>query len=188
MQQGGYGEGYRHWASLKNVKEMAKTLLYLKEVGLESYEDLSRAAADASAQYNRTGDKLKPIESRLRDIAELQKQIKIYGRTRDTYVKYKASGRDQNFYEANRADIALHEAARRHFDNCSYGKNNPLPKMTELKQEYAKLSAGKGKLYAERKCARKKMGELQTALSNVNQILGKTTRPSKTHERDAPSL
>jgi hypothetical protein len=187
MQQG-YGEGFRQWAALKNIKEMSKTLIYLKEVGLDSYEDLVTAAADASAQHRGTGEELRVIESRLAEISELQKQIKVYGKTRDTYAKYKASGCDENFYETNRADIALHEAARRYFDKCGYGKNNPLPRMSELKQEYAKLSAGKGKLYAARKHARKKMVELQTALSNVNQILGKTTQPSKIHERDAHSL
>jgi len=40
--QQGKGEGYEHWARIFNLKEAAKTLLFLKENGIDSYDDLAR--------------------------------------------------------------------------------------------------------------------------------------------------
>jgi hypothetical protein len=49
-----------------------------------------------------------------------------------------------DFYEAHRAEITLHRAAKKHFDTLKLKK---LPTIATLKQEFAELSAEKNKLY-----------------------------------------
>jgi len=187
MQQG-YSKGFEHWAALRNLKESAKTLVYLQEVGLDNYDDLVNAAVDSSVRFNEASAKIKVTDERLNAITALQKQISIYSKTRDTYAKYKASGWSQDFFERNRADITLHKAAKKYFDSLGYDRNNKLPSISTLKQEYAKLSAGKGKLYSEYKQLKQKMVELQTALRNVDTILGEPRQQTKTQGRDVQSL
>ena len=132
-------------AHLFNIKEMAKTLLYLRGQGIDSYDELVEKSADVSARFSEITAEIKSIETRKKEIAELQRQIGTYGKTRDIYNAYKRSGYDTEFYEKNHTSLALHEAARKHFDSLGVKK---LPKISELKQEYASLQAQKKKQYA----------------------------------------
>jgi chaperonin cofactor prefoldin len=173
----GKGAGYEKWARMFNIKESAKTLIYLKEKGIDSYDDLVQKATSASAEFSALSDKIKGIEARLKEITELQKYIGQYGKTREIYQKYKASKWDNGFYEENRADITLHRAAKKYFDGLGLKK---IPKMNELKQEYAELAAEKKKLYAGYHEKKEAMRELVTAKSNCANLLGvKTDAPER---------
>jgi hypothetical protein len=141
----GTGEGYRQWAKVFNLKQMAKTLLWLKENSINSYDDLKRRTAAASGEFRSTNNKLRDIETKQKSIAELQKQIGVYTKMRNTYVAYIKSGKDPVFYEANRADITLCKAAKRYFDE--QGFKGKLPSINLLKQEWAALDAERKKLY-----------------------------------------
>jgi len=82
MQQG-YGEGFEHYARLKNLKDMAKTLIFLQENKLTDYDLLVKTAEDSKRYYNGLCDKTKANSQRMTEIAELQKQIGTYSKTRD---------------------------------------------------------------------------------------------------------
>jgi len=166
--QAGKGAGYEHFAHLFNIKEMAKTLMYLKEQGIESYDELVEKSADASAEFSAATADIKAVEARQKEIAELQRQIGTYGKTREVYNQYKLSGFNPDFYEKNRASIALNEAARKHFDSLKIKK---LPKIAELKQEYAALQARKKKLYVGYHKLKEQSRELAVAKHNAQKIL-----------------
>ena len=85
-----------------------------------------------------------------------------------SYNAYKRSNFDQDFYEKNRANITLHETARKHFDSLGVKK---LPKISELKQEYATLQSQKKKLYADYYELKEKSRELLIAKHNAQKIL-----------------
>lgn len=72
MQQG-YGEGFRQWATVQNLKDASITLIYLQERGLDDYETLMEKTAAASKRFNDTSDQLKAIDARLGEISTLQK-------------------------------------------------------------------------------------------------------------------
>ena len=166
--QQGKGAGFEHWAHMFNIKEMSKTLLYLKEQGIESYDELAEKSAVISSEFSEVTGKIKAIESRHKEISELQRQIGSYGKTRDIYSAYKRSGFDPVFYENNRSAIDLHKTARKHFDSLGIKK---LPKISELKQEYAALQADKKNLYAGYHDLKRKSRELLVAKHNAQRIL-----------------
>ena len=170
----GKGAGYEHFAHIFNIREMSRTLLFLKEQGVESYDELVEKSADASTTFSDVTDKIRAIESRQKEIAELQRQIGIYGKTREVYADYKRSGFDAEFYEKNRANIALHEAAKRHFSSLGVKK---LPKISELKQEYATLQAEKKRLYVGYHELKETSRELLVAKHNVQRILDMPMTP-----------
>jgi cell fate (sporulation/competence/biofilm development) regulator YlbF (YheA/YmcA/DUF963 family) len=167
--QQGKGGGYEHWARIFNVKEGAKTLLFLKDNGVDSYEELVEKSAVATSEFTVRLNKIKAIDVRLNETSTLQKQISIYSKTLETYKKYLSSGRDVDFYESCRADIMAHEAAKKYFDSLNVKK---LPSIQELKQEYAALLADKKKLYVGYKKLKEKSQKLGTAKMNVERILG----------------
>ena len=64
--QQGYGEEFEHWARIRNLKEAAKTLIYLKEVGLENYDDLTKAAAESVTRFNNLSKQIKSADGRMK--------------------------------------------------------------------------------------------------------------------------
>jgi hypothetical protein len=45
--QEGYGKGFENWAKVENLKRSAKTLMYIQDSGIDSYEELEQKCSDA---------------------------------------------------------------------------------------------------------------------------------------------
>jgi len=163
------GGGFRRWGNNFNTKEMARTLIFLQERGLDDVAKL-KAACDVYSKLNgELSSRLRQIEQRQNEITELQRQIGIYRKTREVYVQYQQSGRSPRFLETHRADILLHQAAKKYFDSLHLKK---LPTMDALRQEYAILTAEHKKLTPQYRQAKAEMTELLRAKYNVECILG----------------
>ncbi|MCD8147047.1 MAG: relaxase/mobilization nuclease domain-containing protein [Clostridiales bacterium] len=162
--------GFERWAKSYNLKEIAKTVVWMKERGMNDVEKFADACDAATERYHELSDKTKANEAKMKEIAELQRQISTYGKTRDVYLQYKKLPKKKQaaFYEAHRSDIMLHEAAKRYFDSLGLAK---LPSIKALKQEYAALATENKKLYPDQKAARKEMIDLLTAKSNLERFL-----------------
>lgn len=167
--------GFEHWAKIFNLKEMARTVIYLQEKGLTDFAELEKACDAASQAFSDLGDKIKAAEKRMKDISELQRNIGTYSKTREIYMQYrKLTGRKQaKFYEQHSREIDDCKEAKRYFNSLGLKK---LPSMQSLKQEYAALQAEKGKLHSAYKQAKPEMIELLTAKNNVERILGVTEK------------
>ena len=167
--------GFERWAKIFNLKEMAKTVIYLQEKGLTDLGELEKVCDAVVQKFNDLSDQLKAASARMKDISELQKHIGAYGKTREIYAQYrKLTGRKrEKFYEQHSSEITVCQAAKRYFDSLGLKK---LPSIQSLKQEYATLYAENRKRYPEYKQAREKMIELLTAKNNVERILGATEK------------
>ena len=167
--------GFERWAKIFNLKEMAKTLIYLQENNLTDLGELEKACDAAVQKFNDLADQSKAASARMKDISELQKHIGAYGKTREIYAQYrKLAGRKrEKFYEQHSGEITACQAAKWYFDSLGLKK---LPFMQSLKQEYAMLKAENRKRYPEYKQAKAKMIELLTAKNNVERILGVTEK------------
>ena len=167
--------GFERWAKIFNLKEMAKTVIYLQEKGLTDLGELEKVCDAAVQKFNDLSDQSKAASARMKDISELQKHIGAYGKTREIYAQYrKLTGRKrEKFYEQHSSEITVCQAAKRYFDSLGLKK---LPSMQSLKQEYAMLKTENRKRYPEYKQAKAKMIELLTAKNNVERILGVTEK------------
>lgn len=83
------------------------------------------------------------------------------------------AGNSKRFLETHEADIILHRAAKRAFNERGLKK---LPTVKSLQAEYAALLAEKKEAYAELHTFRDEQRELVTHLANVRQILGDDAR------------
>ena len=164
----GKGAGYERWAKVFNLKQLSQAVLYLKEHGDLSYEELKERTAAAVTRFNELSAEIKDLESQMTANAELQKQIVNYAKTRAIYAEYRKAGYSKKFREAHEADILIHQAAKKYFD--SLGADQPLF-VKALREEYAKLLARKRKAYAAYKQAREEMKELYNVKSNVEHLL-----------------
>jgi hypothetical protein len=194
--QQAHSPGFEHYAKIYNLKEMARTLIYLQERGIGTYDELKEKIQTSSKLFNGNQDRIKTIETRQKEISELQRQIGIYGKTKEAYAEYKRLKKHQPtawekftksehpasvYYEAHRADIALHQAAKKYFDTLGTKK---LPSINMLRTEYAKLDAEKRKLYSDHKPAREDMIALKMAKQNIDIFLGEPRQPEQKRSRE----
>lgn len=169
----GAGDGYVQWMKIFNLQTAARTLIFLQEHGIDSYDELCEKASTASGEFHKLSKRIKEIETRQKEITELQKQIGTYGKTLGTYRRYRniKNQKDRDaFYDVNSADIILHRAAKKYFDEHDF--NDKLPSINSLKQEWATLDAERRKLYSGYKAAKQNYAALGTAKSNADHILG----------------
>ena len=171
-------------AKVRNLKQMAQTINYLREHGLLDLAELQRKTADVTAKYHELSDKIKLAEARMKEIGEMKTQIIAYMRTREVYDCYRKSGYSRAYYTEHEGEILLHKAAKKAFDEWDLKK---LPTVKSLNAEYMELVRQKKTLYAEYSAVRSEMRELLIHKSNVEKILGvdETEEKKQTeHERN----
>jgi hypothetical protein len=126
----GKGAGYECWARIHNIKQMARTLIYLQENGLDDYAALKEKTAAATIATGGLSDKIKTLDNTLTANASLHKHFVIYVKTRQTYIDYRKAGYSKKFRETHEADILLHQTAKKAFDELGLKK---LPIITSLR-------------------------------------------------------
>lgn len=156
-------------AKVRNLKQMAQTINYLREHGLLDLAELQKKTADVTAKYHELSDKIKSAEARMKTISEMKTQIIAYMKTREVYDGYRKSGYSRAYYTEHEREILLHRAAKKAFDEWNLKK---LPTVKSLNAEYTDLVKQKKTLYAEYSAVRSEMRELLIHKSNVEKILG----------------
>ena len=160
--------GYERWAKVFNVKQMAKTLLYLQEQGIKSRAELTTRAYAASEKLSTLNGRIREIDAQLTEINELRGQIIAYAKTRKIFDEYKASHYSRKFYDAHEDAIEQHRAAKQYFNAHGITK---LPKIKTLNAEFDALVAEKRTAYAEYRAIRDEHRELMVHRHNVEVFL-----------------
>lgn len=108
-------------------------------------------------------------------MTELQKQLRIYGRTKELHSKFQQSRNKDKFIretDGAESDVMLHEAAKR-FLSAYQKQHGKVPKSAELKPLIATLQKEKTALYEQYKTAKAEQSELMKLHMNLQKILGK---------------
>ena len=158
------GAGYQRWASVYNLKQMSKTLLFLRDHKIESMEQLDQLVQQQTAKRDALLSSIQQSEKRLAEIGTLKKHIINYSKTRVTYEEYRKAGYSKKFLEAHREEITIHKAAKAAFDELGVKK---LPRVKDLSIEYAEVLAAKKQTYAEYRLAKSDAQELLIAQQNI---------------------
>lgn len=179
--EAGKGKGYERWAQVFNLKEAAKTLNFLTDNGIADYEELAAKTEQTEERFDALSERIKKLEGRMKEKAELRMHIVNYAKTREVYKEYQRSRSKEEYRTAHWDEIEKHEAAKAAFNAL---EKKPLPKAAQLSEEYAALLAEKKACYEEYKAARKEMIEYRNAKHNVDQILGLTVEQEKDKEAE----
>jgi hypothetical protein len=164
----GKGEGYERWAKIHNLKQLSQAVIYLKEHGDMTYEELAEQTEGAVKRFGDLAGSIKATEMEMSKNAGLQTHIVNYIKTREVYAAYRKAGYSKNFREEHEADILIHQAAKKAFDDLKVKK---LPTVRTLRERYAVLLSEKKKAYAQYRKAKDEMRELQTVKANVDALL-----------------
>ena len=158
------GAGYQRWASVYNLKQMSKTLLFLRDHKIENMEQLNQLVQQQTAKRDALLSSIQQSEKRLAEIGTLKKHIINYSKTRATYEEYRKAGYSKKFLEAHREEITIHKAAKAAFDELGVRR---LPRVKDLSIEYAEVLAAKKQTYAEYRLAKSDAQELLIAQQNI---------------------
>lgn len=187
----GKGRGYVNWAKKFNAKQMAKTILFLQEHKISSYEELKAITDERSGKVRQLMDSMKAKEALLAENKKYQKAIIDYGRTRKTFVAYKKSGYSKKFYAEHEAELLIYKAAEEVYKNAPGRK---IPPMKELRDEYGRILAEKKSEFLEYAQIKKDMNEYLIAKKNLELLYqqeeekkereGRDKRTRNSHQKD----
>ena len=165
---------YTRWSKVFYAKQMANTLLYMSENGMDDTELYEKASA-VSAHCDALMEEIRSIESRMKEIADLRQSIFDYSKTRDVYREYiSKKGKDREQFATEHAEeIQKHYAAKKAFGAL---KGQKIPTIKQLNQEWSELNSKKGKLYSEYNRVKKERKEMLTVKANLDLILGHDRR------------
>ena len=172
------GPAYARWAKVYNIKQMSKTLLFLREHNIQNLDQLSSMASEKIKVRDDLLSSIRASETRLAEIATLRKQIINYSKTRKTYEEYRKAGYSKKYFEAHREELTLHKAAKAAFDELGVSK---IPKVKELNAEYADLMVSKKQAYAEYRKVRDEAQELTIALRNLSGLYEGEAKEEQEH-------
>ncbi len=171
-------KGLTHWGKIQNLKIMADTINLLREKDLTDLAEFDGKFEATNTAFDKVSSALKTAENRLKDLTELQKQLRIYGRTKEMYGQFQQSRNKDKFIQETdgaESDVMLHETAKRYLS--AYQKEHgKVPKSAELKPLLATLQKEKSALYEQYKTAKAEQMELAKLHMNLQKILGKGSK------------
>ena len=162
-------KGYEHKAKLTILKEAARTLNYLTENNLLQYADLEKKVEDVHSSYDRTGKELKGVETRLREVQPLIKNISNYQRLKTVYDAFQKAKDKSGFKAKHEAELVIFEAARSTL--LAMQGDEKLPSLKTLQAEQQRLLEEQQRLYDERAKLKKEARLIDTMKANVDIFL-----------------
>lgn len=166
----GKGQGYANWAKVFNLKQMAKTVMFLQENDFENLEKLSEDISALSDEISDMKSEIKNLETRLAELSTLKMHIINYAKTK-VFEQYKASGYSKKFLNEHEGEIILHRASKKAFNELGIKK---LPTVKSINKEYDEVLQKKKKMYSQYHSANEKYRELLKHRANIQTILGDT--------------
>ena len=170
------GAGLQHWAKLQNLKQAAKTINFITEHGIDSYEELESKLAALTGTRDASLASIKETESRIADLSLIGKYAATYRKYKPIYDKYKRSPDKEKFLRGHESKIILFEAAARELKRLNAV---PLPSADRINAELAEWTASKESLYAEYTAAKQQLREFETIKQNIDSLIP----PQKEQER-----
>ena len=156
-----YSQSWQQQNSADELKAISKAVNLLSEKGIYTLEELDAALSVVHDKASEIRSGMKPRETRIRQLQKLIEQAQNMRETQPIHDEYKQirwKGKQEEFAEAHRADLAIWDAANRYLRaNLPDMKLTPKAWQTEL----AALTAENEAEYAKLKVQREEVVELQ---------------------------
>ena len=182
----GKGEGYRRWATVENLKRMARTKLFVDEHGFD-YTSICEKHRALSTTETELKEKIDKSQKRLAEIGVLKTHIINYSKTRKVYIGYRKAGYSKKYLAQHEDDIIIHKAAKKAFDELGVKK---IPTVKQLGVEFADVMREKKDAYAGLKRIRDELHELavhKAIFEELRDIAEHDRSEEKRRERDKRS-
>jgi len=176
--------GFAHWAKVNNLKQAAKTINFLTEHGIDSYEELEERVSTLTKQKDAALASIKEIETKAAELSLVMKYAETYRKLKPVYNSYRQSRDKEKFLRGHESDIILFEAAARELKKMNA---IPIPTTENIKVEMVTLVAKKKALFTEYKQFKNEAKEHEVIKTNVDAILDEPTQQAYKREIEVVS-
>ena len=176
---------YARKVKISNLKEMARTVVYVQEHGYDTREDLLRFQAEVSGKLDAASSLLREAEAKLKEINEQIHYTGQYYASKAVQAEFLKTKNKKNYREAHRTELDQYNKAVRYFKENAGGK---IPAMKSLKAEKEQLQQFIEKQKKLQASLRGEQKELQTAVTNIDAILGETPVQRREKRKAEPEL
>ena len=176
---------YARKVKLSNLKELARTVVYVQEHGYDTREDLLRCQTAVSRKLDDASSSLREADAKLKEINERIHYTGQYYACRATQSEFLKSRNKKKFREEHRSELDQYNEAVHYFKENAGGK---VPAMRSLKAEKEQLQQFIEKQKMLLSSLRQEQKELQTASSNIDAILGEASTQIRGKRKTEPEL
>ena len=173
--------GYKHWATIENLKRAAETLNFLTEHGISSYEELAERCDGAATATARVKADLRATEKEMERLTLTMKHAAPYRQLRPMYDQYRQSRDKEKFLRGHEGEIILFEATAREL-KCLDAV--PLPATQRLRAEMDELTTRRTALQTELRKIQKEEKEYDMIQKNIDILLSNQNKRSKTKDHE----
>lgn len=162
-------KGYEIWARKHNLKAMAKSLMLLRESGINSITGLDKVIQARADTRQEIQEKIKVIDSEMAHLSETMENAHTISKYLEIYKYHKDNPNDESFSKEYASEIALYKAAAT--DMLKHYKKLPNTKETLAKIDL--LQEKKNTLMTEYSESKTIMDDLFLIRKNFEQYMGK---------------
>ena len=176
---------YARKVKISNLKEMARTVVYVQEHGYDTREDLLHYQTEISGKVDTVSSSLSEAEAKLKETNERIHYTGQYYASRSVQSAFLKSRNKKKFREEHRAELDQYNEAVRYFKENASGKVPAIKPLKAEKEQLQQLIKRQKKLLSS---LRQEQKELQTASSNIDAILGDASTQTRRKRKTEPEL
>ena len=162
-------KGYEFWAKKHNLKTMADSVIALRELGINSKQELESYIQKSADERQEILDKIKVIESNMDWLSETMEQVETIRKYRDHYKYHKANPGDEKFSREYSAELKLYTVASK----AIMETYESVPKSKEILAQLDDLQEKKNTLMQEYSKSNDSFAELIQYKKNYENYMDK---------------
>ena len=166
---------YARKVKITNLQELSKTVAFLQENKLETMEDLDSLISASNLDVQQAHDALKELEANLRSTNLRIRYVGQYLGNKKVYSSYLKASNQKQYRMEHQSELALFETAREKLFELDGSKT--IPKLSDLKEEKAKLLSQKNELYESYSSARSRQKKLAIIKQNTA-VISQNNKPA----------
>ena len=162
-------KGYEYWATKHNLNTMAESVIFIREHGIKSVQQLDEYIQKTADERQHLQDKIKSIDKEMEQLSATMEQVHTVKKYREYYKEYRSNPSDKAFFEKYKTQITLYENALSELKK-SYSK---LPNSKDILERLDNLQKKKNTLMKEYSSSKSTMDELYKIRKNYGIYMGK---------------
>ena len=149
-------KGYEYWATKHNLNTMSESVIFIREHGIKSVQQLDEFIQKSADERQNLQDKIKSIDKETEQLSATMEQVHTVKKYRGYYKEYRSNPSARAFFEEYKAQITLYENALSELKK-SYSK---LPNSKNILDRLDELNEKKNTLMTEYSSSKTTMDEL----------------------------
>jgi len=162
-------KGYEIWARKHNIKTMADSIIQLRELEINSANELEKLIEKSADERQKLQDKIKEIDTEIDNLSQDMENIHTINQHRQIYKYWKSNPDDKNFEQEYFSELSLYKVAAKEI----LERYDKLPDTKGILSKLDELQEKKNTLMQEYSSNKELFSELIQHRKNYENYMGK---------------